>query len=283
MKHFRQYVRPETLEEAVSLRKSVGPKSLYIAGGTTVVPFGSKNVEVLIDISRLGPEGISRDDGTLTIGAATRLSELLRPEIGSQLPVLSQAAGMCATPLIRNMATVGGSLAGIYLPSDIAVALLALECGIEIVGDTERIVSIRDLLAQGWLQGHDIIRSITVRQLKGHEGASFQKFGRSDIDIAIVNAAAVIVRGEGRRIENLVLSVGQTFAMPTVLHRTAEEARGRDLSLELIEAVAQAASGAVEARSDFRASAGYRKHLVGVLVGRALTDAAEEAGFNLDA
>jgi CO/xanthine dehydrogenase FAD-binding subunit len=282
VKHFRQFVVAATEDEAVDLRKEVGAKALYIAGGTTVVPLASKSVEVLIDISRLGLSYIRVENGSVSIGATTRHSELLKPEIERVLPMLCEAARRSATPLVRNMATIGGSLAGIYLPSDIGVALLALGVEIDLKGDEERVVGIDQILSGGWLSGQDLVRGIRIETLKEGQGGGFSKFGRSDVDIALVNVAAVIGMSDGMKINKLRLSIGQTSSTPVLLTDLMSEAGGSTISHELIQKLADSASDRVKPRSDFRASAAYRKHLIRVLAARSLATAAREAGALLE-
>ena len=281
MKHFRQFVRARTEDEAIDLKKAVGAKSLYIAGGTTVVLFASKSVEVLIDISRLGLDGIEEEGGVVTIGATTRLSKLLSPEVRAAVPMLHEAMAGCATPQVRNMATLGGSLAGIHLPSDAGVALAALGAELEIAGDNKRVVAIDDLLSGGWLGGNELVRSVRIKKMGEGEGWGFARFGRSDVDIALVNIGAVIGIGEGSSITSLRPSVGQTFSMPVLLTDLAKAGSGR-LCHELILKLAGSAADRVEVRSDFRASSAYRKHLIRTLAARSMVAAAGRAGARLE-
>jgi CO/xanthine dehydrogenase FAD-binding subunit len=281
VKHFRQFVTAHTEEEAVSLRKTVGQKSLYIAGGTGVVPHSAPSVEVLIDISRLGLDGVTLDNGRVSIGATTPLSDLISAEIETALPLLYEAVRRCATPLIRNMATVGGSLAGIFLPSDIGVALLALGADAEIRGDGIRTIAMEQLLSGGWLTGPDLITRILINRSAPGQGAGFIKFGRSDIDIALVNAATVLTVADGK-IARLRVAVGQTSSMPVLLAGLVQRCQGRRVTHELIDEVSDLAVDQVKPRSDYRASADYRRHLIKVLVARSLVAAAEEVGTGLE-
>jgi carbon-monoxide dehydrogenase medium subunit len=282
LKRFRQFVRAQTEDEAVGLRRSVGAKSLYIAGGTTVVPAAAKSVEVLIDISRLGLEGVSDEGASLSVGATTRLSSLLGPGVRAKVPMLCEALSGCATPQIRNMATLGGSLAGIHLPSDAGVALAALGTELEIRHDEVHMEPIDELLSKGWLDGYGLIRRIRVRGLSRGEGWGFAKFGRSDVDIALVSVAAVVGVGKGTSITSLRLAVGQTFSMPVLLTDLAKDRGGTEISHDVIRALADAAADRVEVRSDFRASAGYRKHLIRTLAARCILAAAGRAGARLE-
>jgi carbon-monoxide dehydrogenase medium subunit len=280
LKHFRQFLRAGSLEEAIAIRRDVGPKSLYIAGGTTVVPFGSKGVDVLIDITGLGLEGTSDHGDLISVGATTKLAELLHRDYRRDIPVIHKAASMVGSPLLRNMATLGGSLAGIFLPSDIGVALLATDAQIHLRGEEHRAVAIGDLLARGWLSGYELITEVRIAKRSPGMGAGFAKFGRSAVDISLVNAAAA-VEVSGKTVRSLRIAVGQTGSKPFVLAGPALGAEGRDVTADLIRELAEKVTAAVKPKADSRASADYRKRLVGVMVARALADAVAEAGVPL--
>jgi len=277
LKHFRQYLKPGRLAEAIDLRKDVGPKALYIAGGTTVVPFASKGVDVLIDITGLGLDGISDHGDVISIGGTTRLAGLLHPGLAAEVPVVYRAASVVGSPQLRNMATLGGTLAGVFLPSDIGIALLAMGASIYLNGDEERIISIDDLLNQGWLSGYDLITEVRIEKRRKHKGAGFSKFGRSKVDISLVNAAAAIEMSGGVT-GSVRIAVGQTGSKPALLNGQAMGAGGRDMTRDLVGELAEKAAGLVKPKADARASADYRKSLIGTMVGRALMEAAREAG-----
>ena len=282
MKRFRQFVVAASPEEAVNLRKALGAKALFVAGGTAVVPFAGKSVEVLIDITRLGLEGVSIDGGTVEIGATTKMSELLSPEIRTILPMLYEATRSCATPIVRNMATVGGSLATAFLPSDLAVALLAYDARVAISDEPQKSVRLQEFLTEGWLKGHDLIHKVRITSRPQAVGTSFQKFGRGEIDIALVNVASVIEFADDGAVASLSICVGQSSSMPVMLGSVLERVRGQRLSRRLVEAVAGAAAESLKVRSDFRASTEYRKRLIKVLIARSLVHASREAGFSIE-
>lgn len=280
MKHFRQYLTPGSIEEAITLRREVGPKAIFIAGGTTVVVYASKGVDVLIDVTGLGLGGWSDHGDLISIGATTRLAEMYSPEIDSAVPVLSRALAAVGSPLLRNMATLGGSLTGIFLPSDIGVTLLALGAEIHLQGESPRKVAIDDLLEEGWLSGYELITEVRIGKHGRGRGGGFAKFGRSTVDIGLVNAAAA-VEVSGRTIKHLRIAVGQSRSKPVLLTGSKLEAEGKEVTLDLIKECAENARKAVKAKADFRASADFRGHLVSVLVARALGDAVERAGIDL--
>lgn len=107
------YTRPTDTAEAIPL---LDGRSLALAGGTDLLTLMKSEIatpERLVDVKRLDlPSGISAGaDGGLSIGALTTLTEIERSELLAQrLPALSQAAGLAATPQLRNRATIGGNL-----------------------------------------------------------------------------------------------------------------------------------------------------------------------------
>jgi carbon-monoxide dehydrogenase medium subunit len=280
LRRFRQYLVAGTVEEAVGLRKDVGPASLYIAGGTTVVPFASKSVDVLVDITGLGLDGWSDHGDVLGIGGTIRIADLHKGEIARHAPALARAARSVGSPLLRNMATIGGSLAGLSLPSDVGIMLLAVGAEVHLAGDAHRVVPTGDLLAEGWLSGYDLITEVRMRKAVRGRGCGFAKFGRSEVDIALVNAAAAVEVSE-RSITGIRLAIGQSGSRPVVLEGDNIGAGGREISRDLIREIAEGVQAAVKPRDDYRASADYRRHLIKVMAARALAEAIEEAGVDL--
>lgn len=111
-----RYVAPRGLEEAVALKARHGPRAAYLAGGTDLVPkmkHGQHEPEVLIALGRLAELGGIRDgeDAALRIGAATTLTALAADfRVLERWPALALAAAQVGTPVVRNMATLGGNL-----------------------------------------------------------------------------------------------------------------------------------------------------------------------------
>ncbi|MGD8627531.1 MAG: FAD binding domain-containing protein, partial [bacterium] len=254
MRPFKQYLVPESPEEAVRLRAELGSGVLFIAGGTTIVPAASKGIDTLIDVSRLGLEGIDIGGTSIRIGATTRLASLVTPEIERALPMLHKAARGCATPLVRNMATVGGALSGIFLPSDIGIPLLALGAKVVLQGVDRRTGVLEDMLPASWPPGGDLIVEVEVPLPGERTGCGFEKFTRNAIDIGLVNVAAMIKISEAGAIEALRVAVGQSTSPPVLVKDTDLDGAGEVLSEGLIRRIAADISGKVKPKSDSKAS-----------------------------
>jgi 4-hydroxybenzoyl-CoA reductase subunit beta len=109
-------LRPRGLEEALGHLSQHGPEAMIVAGGTDVVPnlrAGLFAPRALLDIKGLTDlKGISFDaENGLRIGALTTLTEVAEsPVVRKHYLVLAEAAGTVASPVLRNMGTLGGNL-----------------------------------------------------------------------------------------------------------------------------------------------------------------------------
>lgn len=111
------YHRARSIEEALARLSIASDGDVRpLAGGTDLLTLMKGNISApaeLIDIKRLAnlPKSITANEGGLQLGALTTLSEIENdPLIAEHLPLLAEAAGLAATPQLRNMATIGGNL-----------------------------------------------------------------------------------------------------------------------------------------------------------------------------
>jgi 4-hydroxybenzoyl-CoA reductase subunit beta len=110
-----QLLRPHSLDEAVALLATHAPEVQIIAGGTDLIPSLRQRLfapRCLLDL-RLVRElrGIVPHAQGLAIGALTTLTEIERSrEIAQRYPALHEAAKTVASPVLRNMGTLGGNI-----------------------------------------------------------------------------------------------------------------------------------------------------------------------------
>jgi len=114
--HDFAFLRPDTVAEAVVLKKEFGSDSTFVAGGTNLLYLmkrGVRKPRYLINLKDIGGlDSIEFDEEKgLRIGGLAKISELQRSELVLRYyPVLSSCASRIASPQIRNSATVGGNL-----------------------------------------------------------------------------------------------------------------------------------------------------------------------------
>jgi aerobic carbon-monoxide dehydrogenase medium subunit len=134
-----EYFAPTTLDEALGLLQEHGEEAKVLAGGQSLIPlmklrFASPGV--IVDINGLSELGqLEEEDGGLRIGALVRhktceRSELLRGRYGT----LGDAAPMISDPIVRNLGSVGGSLAHADPQGDWGSVMLAMRAEITAQG-----------------------------------------------------------------------------------------------------------------------------------------------------
>lgn len=105
------YARPTSLDEALELLTD--PGAAVLAGGTDLagqVDRGIRAPSLYVDLQAAGLGGIRAEGDGLEIGATTTLAELAASELLETYAAVATAAGLAASPLLRNQGTVGGNL-----------------------------------------------------------------------------------------------------------------------------------------------------------------------------
>jgi carbon-monoxide dehydrogenase medium subunit len=266
------YQRASSVEEAVSLLGQHGDDAKLIAGGHSLLPLMRLRLAapaVLVDIGRLDDLSYVRSEGgQLRIGALTRHHDLATSDdLREQAPLLAHVAGQIGDPQVRHRGTIGGSIAHGDPASDLPAALLALRATLVARGPGgEREIAADDMFT-GFLEtalaADEVLTEIRVPAV-GAAGWGFQKFTRRAQDWAIVGAAAVLGDGGGP-------GVGLVNMGPAPLRAAGVEAALQG-GASPVDAAARAGEG-TEPTDDLNASAEYRRHLVQVLVRRALESA----------
>jgi aerobic carbon-monoxide dehydrogenase medium subunit len=265
------YARARSLPEVFELLAQGGPDAQVIAGGQSLV--ATLNLRLsegarLIDINDISElRGIEERDGVLRIGALTRHAELARsPVIASKSPLLAGAAPLIAHAAIRNRGTVGGSLAHADPAAELPACMLALGATIEVrsAGGTRNVPA--EAFSEGMfataLEEGEIITAIEVPVSGPDERHSIREFARRSGDYALVGLAAVM-RGHDLRLA--YFGVGdQPVLAQRAMKILSDGGSVADACMEL--------GGDIDPSGDFHASAAYRLHLAGVLLGRVMDD-----------
>ncbi len=272
--HLQSYVRPATLQEALAALRSGGRGTRLMAAGTDLLLSGSDEISGLVDLRDLGLSYVENRDGALAIGATTTLTDLLEhPATGAYLDgVVARMLSRVGTPLLRNVATVGGNLVRRQPWSDIIPLFLALGASVTVYDGERHTIPIEDLYREAAHLTGTILTGIELSRPLPGTGASFWKFTRSAVDVATLNCA-VRLRSEGGRCTGARIYVGATPRLATEAPAAAEALESSDLSDEVFAVAADIAAREIHTGSDLRGDASYRTRLVRVGVTRCLADA----------
>src|SRR5258708_6769857 len=273
-----EYTAPKTLDEAVKLG---GDGGKLLAGGMSLLPMmklGLAAPEHLVDLGRIKDLNyIRKEGGALHIGAtATHYSVESSALVRAKCPLLAETASAIGDVQVRNMGTVGGSVAHADPAADYPAALQALEAKVVIRGGSgERTVSTADFFVDSFtttLEPGEIIREIVVPVEEAGTGTSYQKNVQPASGFAIVGVA-VRVRRSGGKIS--LARIGVT-GLSNIGYRATAAERALEGTAGAPEDVAKAAglvSQGADANSDLHASSDYRKHLATVYAARAINAA----------
>lgn len=275
------YAAPTTVEEAVQALVDHEDEVKVLGGGQSLLPVLRMRMAdpgTLVDLRRVAGLTQVREEGEdVVVGAMTTHHAVAHdPLLREHAGVLARAAASIGDPQIRYRGTVGGALVHADPAGDIAPALLALDATVEITGPrAARTVPVGDFLEDYFttaLDEDELVTAIRVRKHTGW-GMHYEKFTQVAQSWAIV-AVAAAVRVEGDRIAEVRL--GMSNMGSTALRAPAAEEALTGCSLEeaaVHEAAGRAGEG-TNPPSDPAGTPEYRRHLAGVLAGRAVASAA---------
>jgi carbon-monoxide dehydrogenase medium subunit len=273
-----EYSAPKTLKQALALLGSGGKP---LAGGMSLIPMMKLRLaapEHLVDLARLKDLNYIRSKkGALHIGATTthyavESSALVK----AKCPLLAETAAAIGDVQVRNVGTMGGSVAHADPAADYPAALQALEAKIVMVGAKgERTVSAAEFFVDAFttaLEPGEIVREIVVPVEEKGTGASYQKMLQPASGFAIVGVAVRVKRSGGKI---AWARIGVTGLANIAYRATAAEQalEGKAGSKEDIAQAAALVAQGVDANSDLHASADYRRHVATVYAARALAAA----------
>lgn len=277
------YHRPDALSEALELLESVeGARPL--AGGQSLLPMMKMRMSspaALVDLGRIDElAGVERDGDTLRIGATTRYAEILGSEaVREGCPLLVQCVEQIGDAQVRNVGTVGGSVAHMDPAADLPTALVALDAGVEVTGPGgERTVPAGEFfvgLFTTALEDGELVTALRVPVTGPSEGTAYLKHPHPASRYAVVGVAAR-VEMDGEDCSGAALAVGGVTGAPVRITEAEESLTGRAPDGDAIAGAADAVADALDGpMGDDYASGEYRVHLAGVLARRALSAAVD--------
>lgn len=284
-----EYCAPDSLEEVLSLLTRHGAGAKLLAGGQSLIPtmnFRLAQPAFLIDLNRVSGLDVleASGGGGVSMGAMVRQRTVERSAlVAERAPLLSETMPWVAHPQIRNRGTVGGSLAHADPAAEMPAVMLARQARMRVVGPAgERWISAEEFFV-GFFETAvgegEVLVEVEVPPMPPRSGHSFVEIARRHGDFALVGVAAVVdldATGAFAAPRVALLSVGDG---PVLAENTTDLLRGERPTPELLRAAAEtAAEQDVDPPGDIHASAEYRRHLVSVMVRRALETAVARAG-----
>lgn len=280
-----EYLAPKTPAEAYEILGRLGSKARILAGGTDLVVLMKDRVvspEYLVDITNIEEfKGIKYEPGKgLEIGATTKIAEIQFSEIVKEkYPALAYAAGELGSAQVRHMGTVGGNSCNASPSAETPTPLVAYGAKVVIgsaAGDRE--MPLEDFITgvkTTDLKEGEIVKKFVLPEPSPKAVARYAYMGARDaMEIDCVNMAVNLeLEDDKQTVKDVKLVMGSVYPRPLVSKEVPALLKGQKFSEELVQKAAEAAQGEAKPITDIRASAEYRREIVGVLARRLLKEA----------
>ena len=295
------YIRVDTLDEALSLIGDAALEAKVLAGGQSLLPMLNMRLaqpKALVDINRLAALGTlgrletnlagvpAQSPGTafLEVGALVRQRQLERYALEEERTrLIHTALTYVGHPQTRNQGTVGGSLAHADPSAELPLLFLTLG-GTAIIQSTrgERQVAAEEFFQSYFttaIEPGEMLTKTLWRLPVPDEGIAFKEYRRRHGDFALLAAACTMKIGSDRTVQHVRLGLGGLADTPLLVDEVRELV-GEHWAKERVRTVAEAAVKLVnrlDFAGDYQASSSYRRQLATVLISSVLDAAYEDA------
>jgi aerobic carbon-monoxide dehydrogenase medium subunit len=296
------YLRPATIAEALEMA-SLDDAAMFLAGGhallperklrrtgpATLIDLGRiaelRGIEILEDGAPPSAGGNGGPGGAVRIGAMTTSAEIeYSPDVARAAPLLPRAAAVISDPLIRNRATLGGSLAEADPHGDWPPVVLAVGATVHLRSrDGERAVPASEFFTMAG-DGHgrrstalrpgELLTAVTVPAAGTQTRSTYLKRMHPASGHAMIGVAVAATFDADETCRECRIAVSGTATVATRAARVEDRLTGSRLTADAIEAAADAANDGIAFTGDAFGSAAYLAELLPIYVSRALSQIA---------
>jgi CO/xanthine dehydrogenase FAD-binding subunit len=284
-----QYLATANIDEVCDRLAKYGNEVRLLAGGTDLLlqmrrrevcpPYivGLKGVEELSHVRLLA-------DGGLAIGAmATIHTVTSSPLVRERYEVLSEAAVSIGGRELRNVATIGGNLAGAMPCADLPPVLITLGAKVRLISrDGERLLPVEELYSEFGrtvIRPDEVLTTILLPSVPAASAGTYLKFhDRQSMDMTTVGVSAVVTWDDANRVfRDVRIALASSAPVPLRAKKAETLLCGRAFAEDALEEAALAVCEEAEPRSSWRATREFRFELLRSLTKRAIKGAREKA------
>lgn len=273
------YFDPDTVEEALELKRQHGTDAMFLAGGLSLMPLMNLRLarpKVLIDINRVADlDQVADADGHVEIGATVRhraveTSDLVR----AHAPLLAAAAPHIGHAEVRYRGTFGGSVANADPATEFPTSVLTAEAQMVVVGpDGTRTLAASDFFTgfeKNALAPDEMLIGVRVPSAGADVRVGFVEVARRSGDRPLVAAATQLTVGEDGRITSARIGVGGIAHTPVRAAGAEAALVGAEPTDAVIEEAAGTVADQVTFDGDMHATRAYRQHVAAILTARSV-------------
>ncbi|GMQ96114.1 MAG: xanthine dehydrogenase family protein subunit M [Gammaproteobacteria bacterium] len=282
-----EFHAPDSEQEIQSLLEEHGDEARLLAGGQSLVPLMNMRIlqpSVIISLNRCQSLAYLKADGDcIRCGALTRQADAEESKlVARHVPLLRAALPHVGVAASRNFGTVCGSLAHADPLAELPSVASALDATFVITSAR----GTREVDAGAFfvsalttcVEPDEMLREVRFPKVARNARSVFLEVANRAHGSAVVALAACVELDAEKRCTRARLAAVAVGDIPFRLTEAETLLDNKALTKEVIDEAAMAAAGSVQPEDDAHASADHRRHLVAVLVKRALGEAlAQEA------
>ena len=277
-----EYHRPKSVSDAIKLLTDHGDEARVVAGGHSLIPMMKlrmAQIGHLVDLQDVGSmKGVSVGE-VIRIGALTTQSELINnAALVAAAPILKEAALQIADPQVRNMGTVGGNVANGDPGNDMPGLMQCLDATYTLTGPKgSRDVKARDFYQSAYFtERADDEILVAISFVKPVGGYAYEKQKRKIGDYATA-AAAVQISAVGGRVTAASIAMTNLSDVPVWSEGAGAALVGTSCDMAAIKAAVAVMLGDINPGEDNRGPVEFKKHVAGIVLGRAIARAYSRA------
>ena len=280
------YHRPSSVKDAIGLLAGFGEDGRVLAGGHSLIPMMKLRLAAppnLVDLGGISDlKGIATDGGDIVIGAMTTQHELIDSDLlGKKIPLLRETSLQIADPQVRYLGTLGGNVANGDPGNDMPAVMMCLNATYQVAGKSgERRIQARQFYQGAYftaLEPGEILTAIRIRPPDEGHGWSYHKLKRKIGDYATAAAAVVLTMTGAGEIGSAAIALTNVAETPLYAEAATRLIVGSKLDAATVKQAVTAAEAITAPASDRRGTPQYRTRMAGVMVARALAQAAQRA------
>jgi carbon-monoxide dehydrogenase medium subunit len=278
------YAAPETLQDALSVLAANVDDTKVMAGGQSLIPLLKLRLAspaVVMDISRVASlREIEQTPSGISIGALVTHESLINDHaIVRDWPIIEDAGEDLADPLVRNRGTFGGSLAHADPAGDWPAVALATDAVVHVQSlRGTRQIPISEFftyLFTADIADDEILTRVELPRPAPGTVSAYVKIAHPASGYAVAAAGVRLTIDAGGTCQ--VARVALTGIATTPLRSAGAEGalEGAVMDADAVQRAVQRAADGIDVMGDGYAPVDYRRHLIGVVTGRAIQRALE--------
>ena len=281
-----EYHAPATLSEAIALLGRYGDEAKVLAGSQSLIPLMKLRLAQpahVVDLRKVdGLTGVREAQGALLVGALTTHAAMAASElVRSKLPMAAEAASQIGDAQVRNLGTIGGSLAHADPSADWPAVLTALDATVVAAGlRGERTLKVQDLITgplSTVLENGELLTQVKIPLPPARTAGAYEKLPNPASRFAIVGVAAEVSLDARNTVQWSRIAITGLASKVTRATAVEQALQGKAVDAATVKAASARAAAGMELRPDLIGSAAYKAQLAAVYTERAVLRAVSRA------